>query len=357
MKNTPLVSIRCFTYNQSRYITQALDGFTMQETSFPYVILVMDDASTDGEQEVIHNYIQENFDLQNISVAYEKDTNYGRLIFSQHKTNQNCYIAAFFLKENHYSCNKDKMPYMAEWRNAVKYEAFCEGDDYWTDSHKLSKQVAYMEQHPECGLCYTDCDIYHEADDSWERSIYKTAGESLNVKNPLLPRKVGYTANMTWLMRMDVLNKIPQCKCYIDEAFFRFCHFCLLSNVDFLPNATGVYRRNVGSASCFDDEKRAFKYTANTFSLFEYLIPKFPNPVETRRQFYDDRLYTIYPKAIKFNAKEIIDAYRSFYPKWFLDIASKEVVYRQENNIQTLSFTYKVARKLLFLCRRMHFAK
>lgn len=47
------VLVRCNTYNQSGYIVDALSGFSMQQTNFPFVCFVIDDASTDGEQEVI----------------------------------------------------------------------------------------------------------------------------------------------------------------------------------------------------------------------------------------------------------------------------------------------------------------
>ena len=47
------VCCRCFTFNQAKYITDTMDGFTMQQTSFPFVCTIVDDASTDGEQEVI----------------------------------------------------------------------------------------------------------------------------------------------------------------------------------------------------------------------------------------------------------------------------------------------------------------
>ena len=66
MENTEykyLVSVRCMTYNHAPYILDALNGFVMQKTTFPYVVQVVDDASTDGEQEVIRKYVAEQFDL------------------------------------------------------------------------------------------------------------------------------------------------------------------------------------------------------------------------------------------------------------------------------------------------------
>ena len=149
-----LVSVRCFTYNQSAYIKDALNGFVMQQTNFPFVVLVVDDASTDGEQEVIRKFMTEEFELSDASVAYEKETEFAYIQYAQHKTNKNCFMVAMFLKENHYSQKKKKFPYLAEWRDGVKYEAICEGDDYWIDPLKLQKQVDFLEENDECGLVY-----------------------------------------------------------------------------------------------------------------------------------------------------------------------------------------------------------
>ena len=145
------ICVRCTTYNQSSYIEDALNGFTMQETNFPYVCTILDDASTDGEQEVIKKYLQEHFDLDNRSVVRNEETDDYVLTFAQHKTNRNCYFAVLFLKYNHYSIKKAKDQYIKEWLD-VKYIALCEGDDYWIDPYKLQKQVDYLESHPNCTM-------------------------------------------------------------------------------------------------------------------------------------------------------------------------------------------------------------
>lgn len=152
------VLVRCFTFNHSSYITDALNGFTMQQTNFPYVVVLVDDASTDGEQEIIKKYVKDNF----CSSAYETETDYANITFVQHRTNHNCYIAVYYLKENHYSQKKKKAPYVNPWREKCKYEALCEGDDYWIDPLKLQKQVDIMDEQIDVGLVHTAFDIVGE---------------------------------------------------------------------------------------------------------------------------------------------------------------------------------------------------
>lgn len=147
------VNVRCFTYNHSLYIRDCLDGFCMQQTSFPYVCAVVDDASNDGEQEIIKSYLQEHFILSDESISKEEETNDYQLIFAQHKTNPNCYFAVYFLKYNHYSIKKPKLPYLQAW-NSIKYCAICEGDDFWISPHKLQRQVDFLLSHPNHTLCF-----------------------------------------------------------------------------------------------------------------------------------------------------------------------------------------------------------
>ena len=52
----PLVSVKCVTYNHERYIRDALEGFLIQETDFPFQVCIFDDASTDGNVRIIKEY-------------------------------------------------------------------------------------------------------------------------------------------------------------------------------------------------------------------------------------------------------------------------------------------------------------
>jgi glycosyltransferase involved in cell wall biosynthesis len=133
-----------------------MNGFTMQETDFPFVCAIVDDASTDGEQDVIKNYLNEYFDLLDNKIVRQEETDDYVLTFARHKTNLNCFFAVLYLKYNHYK-KKSKGSYLAQWRENAKYIAICEGDDYWIDSQKLQKQVNFMESNSEYGMCYTRC--------------------------------------------------------------------------------------------------------------------------------------------------------------------------------------------------------
>lgn len=146
-----LVRVASTTYNQASYIVDAMNGFTMQKTTFPFVCTIIDDASTDGEQEVIKQYLEDFFDFEDKTIARNEETEDYRLLFARHKTNLNCYFAVLLLKYNHYSIGKLK-PMVEDFAD-TKYIAICEGDDYWTDKHKLQLQVDEMGSHDEVDIC------------------------------------------------------------------------------------------------------------------------------------------------------------------------------------------------------------
>lgn len=125
--NLPLVSICSITYNHAPFIQQCLDGFLMQQCNFPIEIIINDDCSTDGTTEIIREYAEKYPDK----------------------------IFPIFHEENLYSQGVRGMFQKFVYPKARgKYIALCEGDDYWTDPHKLQKQVDFLESHPEYSICY-----------------------------------------------------------------------------------------------------------------------------------------------------------------------------------------------------------
>ncbi len=125
----PLASICCITYNHVSYIQEAIDSFLMQETKFPFEILVHDDASTDGTMEIILDYAKKYPDI----------------------------IKPIIQTENQYAKCGLINPRFVFPKAKGKYIALCEGDDYWTDNKKLQKQVTFLEQNPEYVITYTNC--------------------------------------------------------------------------------------------------------------------------------------------------------------------------------------------------------
>lgn len=99
------VLVRCFTYNQSHYIEDALDGFAMQKTDFPFVCLVMDDCSTDGEQEVIKAWMECECDMTKVEFI---ELELSCVILVPHKTNPTCTFAFYLLKQNLYKEKETK---------------------------------------------------------------------------------------------------------------------------------------------------------------------------------------------------------------------------------------------------------
>jgi glycosyltransferase involved in cell wall biosynthesis len=122
--DAPLVSICCITYNHAPYIRDALEGFLRQRTDFPFEIIVHDDASTDETVAIIREYI----------------ARYPRL------------FVPIFQSENQFSRGrKPSALIFGQARGA--FMALCEGDDYWTDPEKLSRQVAVLRDRPDIDLC------------------------------------------------------------------------------------------------------------------------------------------------------------------------------------------------------------
>ncbi len=108
----------------------------MQETSFPFEIIIHDDASTDKTTEIIKEFAREDSRIKPI-----------------------------FQTENQWSQGIKPSPSFVWPRAKGKYLALCEGDDFWTDPRKLEKQVSFLESNPNFVGCFHNVSIINTFDE------------------------------------------------------------------------------------------------------------------------------------------------------------------------------------------------
>lgn len=114
------------TYNHAPYIEQALNGILNQETDFGFEILIHDDASNDGTQEIIKKYREK----------YPK------------------IIKPILQKKNIWSQGINPSIEFNYPRANSEYIAWCEGDDAWIHPKKLSTQIRGLQENPDCDLSF-----------------------------------------------------------------------------------------------------------------------------------------------------------------------------------------------------------
>lgn len=163
--STPAVSVVVTTYNHEKYIKQCIESIVNQRRDFDIEIIVGDDCSTDSTADVI----------KELSQKYAP-------------------IIKPILRKKNIGANRNshELYNMAQ----ADYIAFIEGDDFWTDDRKLSKQKSFLENNPQYGGC--SCD-FMVVDENGER--VSKANED-HVKGSLYIDGIEYTWNDFWAGKM-----------------------------------------------------------------------------------------------------------------------------------------------------------
>ncbi|MEG1563692.1 MAG: glycosyltransferase [Bacteroides sp.] len=129
------VSVIMLAYNIDRYVETAIRSVLCQELDEPVQLVIAEDSSTDRTLDICRGY-----------EALYPD----RITLVRHEHNVG-------LQQNFLD---------AHCRCTGEYIAICDGDDYWTDRHKLRKMVAYMDAHPDTAICFHRVINYYEGDGS-----------------------------------------------------------------------------------------------------------------------------------------------------------------------------------------------
>ena len=218
MHDAPLVSVAMLAYRHERYIAQAIESVIGQKTTFPFELVIGEDASPDATLEICRRY-ERLHPGKVVVVSTGENVSHG----------QNGNLLRTCL------------------RCRGKYVAICEGDDYWTDPLKLQKQVDYMESNPDCTVCFHPV-VVHWEDGSFPDGEYPAnAGRFLR-----RPPTIGELLRVNYMQTNSVMYRWNPDGRLFDEFPLRelpgdwklnLLH-ARCGRIGFLPDVMAVYRRH-----------------------------------------------------------------------------------------------------------------
>ena len=252
----PVVSVLCITYNHEKFIRGAIEGFLMQETTFPVEIFIHDDASTDGTAGIVKEYADK----------------YPQLFWTVLQT------------ENQWSKGNRKIlfDYLVQQRG--EFIALCEGDDYWTSPQKLQKQVMIMQSGDNIALTTSDVDVLHDRTGKLVKSVFRRMGNipknNEDLTSGLLTRKYIFIT-CTFLLRTsmcrDMIKNDPYAFCgkwpFGDAQIMLECS--RRGRIHFIPESLATYRKLAESAAHSRNPEHHALNTTALLECFEYYNTRF----------------------------------------------------------------------------------
>lgn len=252
--NDILVTCVCITFNHKAFIKKCLDGMLMQQTAFPFEIIVYDDCSTDGTREIVEEYAANNPKM----------------------------IRTVLPEENQYSKLGDVVrEVFVHPLVRGKYVALCEGDDFWNNPNKLQYQVDFMELHPEYSVCYHEFTIFNtKTNKLFKKTDYPIDGD-FDVTRDMLDTGIGNLAQpLTMMYRMSCWHA-DWYKHYKDlyrDTVENF-HFLREGKGRFLRFVGGQYNLQAGGVSSqMQNYDRVFLVLPTFIKMFRYTHDKVLKP-------------------------------------------------------------------------------
>ena len=276
--DAPLVSVHCTTYNHEPYIAQALEGFLMQKTNFPFEVIVHDDASTDRTAEIIREY----------------EARFPKIIKPIYET------------ENQYSKHDGSIARIMAAACKGKYIAFCEGDDYWIDENKLQMQADFLEGNPEYGMCYTRARQFIQKKRTFSKTLF---GKPVADFNDLL-QNGNRIPTLTVMLRKSLHERYreeihPENKGWLMGDYPTWLYVAHESKVKFLDSVTSVYRVLEESASHSNDFAKMLMFQKSYYEIRDFFAEEYS--VEATPYSYNEHYMYLCLECINYKECRKID--------------------------------------------------
>jgi glycosyltransferase involved in cell wall biosynthesis len=264
------VSVCVPTFNHEHYIGQMLEGALMQQTTFPFEIVIGDDASTDHAQQIIKKYADQ---YPEIIRAY------------LHQENQGPQSPREFAGRNN----------VLQLLKACKgeYVAMCEGDDYWTDPYKLQKQVDFLDAHADYSICHHNMLVTYE-DGSPSHNFNKDTQPLISTIDDILQDR-WFMATASWMYRNYFLTEDFASWHALAAAgdWALSIQLAAKGKIGYLPETMGVYRKHSAGLSLVHSGSNAW-FLKNRKEMFEnvneWLDKKYNNTIIETVARYEEQL-------------------------------------------------------------------
>lgn len=254
MSTSPLVSVVTITYNHDKYIRQALESFVMQKTNFDFEVVVADDASSDKTSQIIEEYAK----------AYPS-------------------IIKPILRRKNIGAVANSIGSLKAANG--KYIALCEGDDYWTDSEKLQRQVDFLDSNPKYALCFHPVRIFFENGDEPDSVYPATTDKALFTTKELLKKNFIQTDSVMY--RRQNYRNLPDNILPLD--WYLHSYHAQFGKIGFINRPMAAYRRHVGGM-WWDSDKNVeqiwLKHGLPHLKLFVEMLNFYKNNSEYQKIIY-----------------------------------------------------------------------
>lgn len=218
-----MISVLVCTYNQEKYLSQAIDSVLMQQCTEPFEILIGDDCSTDGTGKIAEEY----------------QTRYPKIVRVMRPD-----------KNGGASLNMVRLMQAAKG----EYLMVCDGDDYWLRDDMMQMYVDTFSQHAEVGMICARAKKYIQEKGDYEGALGYAGAEDLMT----MLRDNSDVAAPTIAFRKDLMLRcIAESQWYIDNNYFydsiMAYWFAYNSHVRFIDDDVAAYRVLPNSACHADD--------------------------------------------------------------------------------------------------------
>lgn len=240
--SNPVVSICCITYNHEQYISEAINSFLMQETNFPFEIVIGEDCSTDNTRKIVEKY-------------KEMYPNIIKLIVSENNVG-----AQANLQRTMEAC-------------IGEYIAGCEGDDYWTDKNKLQIQKDFLENNKNISLVFTPAKQIQDGKKDFIRNEYNIKQIGKIDTAWVIKKGGGFYPSCSVMIRKELFDNLPNWFYKHSTGDYPLAILASLKGkIAYLNECTSVYRSQPNSVSHIkESDEKIEQKCKNNIEFFEML--------------------------------------------------------------------------------------